>query len=323
MKKNTIKYILSFVLAGVLVYFAFRGVDWAAFWSGLQQTRWLYMGLFVVFSVLALLLRLERWRALIRPFDPQAGRLDIWDATNVGNLVNVVLPGAGEFVRCGYVAKRGLSYDKALGTIVCERVCDFVAIALLFAAALALSWEKFGGFFAEQIVQPLTQSLNFSLWWIVAGVVLILGGFIWAVFHWSSSNKVFAKIAEWIRGLGAGFASIGRMEHKWMFILYTVGIWAMYVMMSWSGLKALPMLDGLGIADALFISAVGNIASVIPGPGGIGAYHYLVALSLQSIYAATWDTGILYATLCHETHAVLIIILGIASYIRITLRKKS
>jgi hypothetical protein len=47
-----------------------------------------------------------------------------------------------------------------------------------------------------------------------------------------------------------------------------------------------------------------------------------VALSLQSIYAASWDTGILYATLCHETHAILILVLGIISYAGITLRKK-
>ena len=92
--------------------------------------------------------------------------------------------------------------------------------------------------------------------------------------------------------------------------------------MSWAGFKAVPMLDSLNIVDALFISAVGNIASVIPVPGGIGAYHYLVALSLQSIYAASWDTGILYATLCHETHAILILVLGIISYAGITLRKK-
>ena len=96
----------------------------------------------------------------------------------------------------------------------------------------------------------------------------------------------------------------------------------MYVCMSWSGLKALPMLDSLNFADALFISAVGNIASVIPVPGGIGAYHYLVSLTLQSIYSASWDTGILYATLCHESHAVLIILLGVISYFSFTLRRR-
>lgn len=322
MKNNTLKYILSFLLAGVLVFFAFRGVDWTAFWGGLRQTRWAWVGMFFVFSIVALILREERWRAIIRPIDPQAGRLDVWDANNVGNLVNIVLPGAGEFVRCGYIARRGLTYDKALGTIVCERVCDFVAVLLLLGIALATGWSRLGAFFIEQIVQPLTGRLGFSLWWLVAGVLLLLAGAVWAVFHWSGSNKVCGKIAGWIRGLGAGFGSLGKMEHKWLFILYTVGIWASYVAMSWSGFKALPMLSSLTFTDALFVSAVGNIASVIPVPGGIGAFHYLVALTLESLYGATWDTGILYATLCHEGHAVLIIILGVLSYLAITLRRR-
>lgn len=322
MKKNIIKYTVSFLLAGVLVYFAFKGVDWGAFWEGLKQTRWGYVALFVAFSTMALVLREERWTALIRPFDPAVRRMDVWDSVNVGNLVNVVLPGAGEFVRCGYVSRRGISYDKALGTVVCERTCDLVAIALLFAGALIGSRDKFGSFFVEQIWAPAAGGLNFSLWWIIAGAVILVGGGLWAVFHWSGSNKVCGKIAGWIRGLGAGFASIAKMDKKWPFILHTIGIWTMYVLMSWAGFKAVPMLDSLNIVDALFISAVGNIASVIPVPGGIGAYHYLVALSLQSIYAASWDTGILYATLCHETHAILILVLGIISYAGITLRKK-
>ena len=32
---NIIKYTLSTALAAVLVWFAFRGVDWKAFWAGL------------------------------------------------------------------------------------------------------------------------------------------------------------------------------------------------------------------------------------------------------------------------------------------------
>jgi len=320
MKTNVIKYTLSFLLAGVLVYFAFKGVDWTAFWQGLQETRWGWVAMFILFSVLALVIREERWRALIKPFDQEAKRLDIWDATNVGNVVNVVLPGAGEFVRCGYVSRRNLSYDKAFGTIICERACDIVAIILLFVIALVTGWDKFGNFFVEQIWQPSAGKASFSMGWIVAAVVLLIAVGIWAIFHWSGSNKFCGKVAGWIKGLGAGFTSMSKMKHKGLFILYTVGIWAMYVGMSWSGLKALPMLSELTLSDAIFISAVGNIASVIPVPGGIGAYHYLVALTLQSIYGATWDTGILYATLCHESHAILIIVLGIVSYVSLTLR---
>ena len=65
-----IKYTLSLALAALFVYLAFRKVEWAEFVSGLKQTRWLYVALFFVVSILALVFRQERWRLLIKEFDP-------------------------------------------------------------------------------------------------------------------------------------------------------------------------------------------------------------------------------------------------------------
>ena len=319
---NIIKYSLSFILAGVLVWFAFRGVDWKAFWEGLQQTRWGYVVLYFVAALLALVFREERWYALIRPLDPEVRRLHVWDALNVGNVINIVLPGAGEFARCGYVSSKRMGYDKALGTIACERVCDVVAVLLLLVGALALKWSSFGPFFFENVWAPASESLGGSMTWIVAGVLLLVAAFVWAVFHFRNRVRFFRRIADTLKGLGTGFASVAHLENKWAFVLSTVGIWAMYVMMLWCTIRALPQLDSLGMVDALFLSAVGNIASVIPVHGGIGAYHYLVALSVQSLYGAPWDTGILLATLGHEAHAILIIVVGVISYFHLSLRKK-
>ncbi|MBO6237267.1 MAG: flippase-like domain-containing protein, partial [Bacteroidales bacterium] len=72
---NIIKYILSAVLAVVLVWFAFRGVDWKAFWEGLRQTRWFYLVLYFIVALLAIVFRVERWYALMRPLDPDIRRL--------------------------------------------------------------------------------------------------------------------------------------------------------------------------------------------------------------------------------------------------------
>ena len=319
---NIIKYSISAALAAVLVYFAFRGVDWQAFGAGLRQTRWTFVALYFLAALLALVFREERWSALIRPLDPQVRRLHVWDAINVGNIINIVLPGAGEFARCGYVSSRRTGYDRVLGTIACERLCDVVAVTVLLVAAMALKWESFGTFFIENIWSPAAGRFGSSLAWLVAAAVLLVAAFFGAVFRFRGRVRFFARIADTLRGLGAGFASVSKLENKWPFLFSTAGIWAMYILMFWCTLRALPALDGLDMADALFLSAVGNIASVIPVPGGIGAYHYLVALSLQSLYGLDWDNGILVATLGHEAHAVLIIIVGVISYLHLTLRKK-
>lgn len=317
------KYLASAALAVVLVYLAFRKVDMDAFIAGLRQTRWSFIALFALASVLALVFRMLRWRALLSPIVPRPANTIIWDSANVGNLTNIAIPGSGEFVRCGY-ASSGLKtgYDKVFGTILMERIWDLFAIAVIFALALGAGWSRFGEFFTQSIWTPLRSKLSLSGIIMAAAVVAVIAASVWALMHLRGKNRLADRMADAVTGIGRGFASIRQMQNKWLFAAYTAGIWASYILMSWAVLKAMPDLQHLGIADTMFISAVGNIASIIPVPGGIGAYHYLVTQTLSSLYGAAWETGILFATLNHELHAVLIILLGVISYINLSIRRK-
>ena len=340
--KKILKIALSFALAGVFVFFAFRGIDWASFAQDIRQTRWIWVLAFCVVSVGALIFRMLRWQALLRPLhggadaaesgsggsaaggadgaDGKVSALRVWDANNVGNIVNVVIPGSGEFVRCGYMAAGRASYDKVLGTVVTERICDVLAIVLLMAIAILCGSEQMKQFFRTNIAGAAAGQL--SLLWVLAGVLLLLAAGVWALWHFRERNAFCGKIADKLKGFAGGMTSFVRMRKKWLFIIYTIGIWTMYVLMSYSIIKAMPELSHLGAADALFLCAIGNFASVIPVPGGIGAYHYLVALSLSGIYGVSWETGLLNATLNHELHAILILLLGAVSYVSLTLQSR-
>ena len=319
--KDILKYILSLALAVVLVWYAFRSVDWTAFLDGLKQTRWIWLVPFFAASVGALVFRMFRWQALLRSSGHPVSSLMVWDANNIGNLANVAVPGAGELLRCGIVAGKS-GYGNVFGTVVMERAWDFLAILLLIVLALVLDAGKFGPFFREQVWAPLSGSLNFSLWWLVARLAVMAVLFFWAVFRFRTRNRLCGKLADAFMSVVKGFASFRKMERKWLFLLYTTGIWTMYLMMCFSIQKAVPELASLGLEDALFFTSVGNLASVIPVPGGIGAYHYLVAISASSLFGATWETGLLFATLQHELHTILILILGALSYLRFSVRKK-
>ena len=340
--KKILKIALSFALAGVFVFFAFRGIDWASFAQDIRQTRWIWVLAFCVVSVGALIFRMLRWQALLRPLhggadaaesgsggratdaadgaEGKVSALRVWDANNVGNIVNVVIPGSGEFVRCGYMTGGRASYDKVLGTVVTERICDVLAIVLLMAIAILCGSEQMKQFFRTNIAGAAAGQL--SLLWVLAGVLLLLAAGVWALWHFRERNAFCGKIADKLKGFAGGMTSFVRMRKKWLFIIYTIGIWTMYVLMSYSIIKAMPELSHLGAADALFLCAIGNFASVIPVPGGIGAYHYLVALSLSGIYGVSWETGLLNATLNHELHAILILLLGAVSYISLTLQNR-
>lgn len=308
---QVVKYVLFTALAVLLVYLAFRKVDWKVFLEGLGQTRWLWVVLFIVFSVLALVGRTIRWKELLNPFDDSIGYLRIWDANNIGNLASVALPGSGEVLRCGLISTKKLEFDKALGTMFCERIWDAIALIVILAASLILQWDRFGTYFTEKVLEPMASA---GIWWIVALVLAAVAAFIILVFRLRTKSRFCGRIADSLSRFWVGIMAFSKSRNKFLVAITTFFIWFMYILMCFCIIKAMPALDGLDLADATFLSMVGNLASVVPVPGGIGAYHYLVSAAL-GLYGYSWDTGILFSTLNHEIHAVLIIFLGVISYL--------
>lgn len=318
---KTLKYSASLLLATLLVYYAFEGVEWKSFWQALLDTRWSWVAVSIVFSLTALWLRAERWRLLLLPVDPEVKRITVWDSYNFGNFASTFVPGLGEFVRVGGVTNKKTSFDKGFGTVMMERAWDFLAIGILAAIAVVSERSVIVGFLKEYVLGPISDRL--SLWWIAALLLLLAVAAIMAVVFLKDKNAFCAKVYGWIIGVLNGLKSFGQMKNKALFICHSILIWVSYIVVTYVSFLAIPSLAHLTFMDALLISAIGNFASVIPVPGGVGAYHYLVALLLSSLYGASWESGILYATLTHEIHAIFLISMAGVSYVSVLLRKKA
>jgi len=74
--------------------------------------------------------------------------------------------------------------------------------------------------------------------------------------------------------------------------------------------------------DALFLMVVGSLGWVVPVQGGFGAYHFIVSMTLVPIYGVTQSTGLIFATISHESQVVQMIICGIISLISVAVYKK-
>jgi len=323
--KQFIKYVLSLSLAGVLLYFAFRGVEWKDFWDGLKTTDWGWITLSVVAAFVALVLRAERWRLQLVVLDPEVRRATIWHGSNIGNFMSLVIPGIGEFIRCGQVSSKRSPYDRTFGTILLERTWDIVSIAVLLMLAAVLGGESLGLFLKNEVFVPFSHRFSFSLWWLFAALAAFACAALVLIYVLRDKNRICRKIADAVLGILQGVTSFGKINRKWLFLAYTAGIWVSYILMAYFTMLAFPGLRHLAFQDALFISAVGNIASVVPTPGNIGAYHYIVALAVSTIYLGSTTIlaePLLFATLSHGSHAALLIILAIHSYVMVSIRKK-
>ena len=336
---DIIKYLLSAAVACFLLYFTFRGVKWDDFIAGLKSCRLSYIVVSMVAGIAAFWFRGLRWREILLPIDGSISRVTTFNAVNIGYIANFVFPRIGEFVRCGFITKNSLpvpgndnitgegpvkkraSYDKVLGTVVLERAWDMVTMFAFLVLLLAFRWKEFGGFFMEKMWRPFQENLSFSLWWLLLALAILCAGAVYAIWRTRARSAFSRAVANVCRGLLQGVLSCLRMKRKWKFFFYTGVIWLMYWLMSAATMSAMPGLDGLGPVDALFLMLAGRFGWLVPVPGGFGAFHFIVSLALSTIYGIPFETGLIFATLSHESQAITMAVCGGISYIDETFRK--
>ena len=82
-KSAFLKYVLSALVAGVLLYFSFRGVKWADFIEAVRACRpgWLLAAMSA--GVASFLVRALRWSQIVRPTDDSVKLRDSFNAVNI------------------------------------------------------------------------------------------------------------------------------------------------------------------------------------------------------------------------------------------------
>ena len=83
-----------------------------------------------------------------------------------------------------------------------------------------------------------------------------------------------------------------------------------------------PSFFELGPADALFLMVIGSFGWIVPVQGGIGAYHLIVTLALTSVYSISQTSGMIFATISHESQAIVMLLLGAISLLNVAGKRK-
>ena len=329
--RNIIRYGFWGAVAVLLVWLCLRAVDWAAFREALRLCRWGWVLVSMLLGVLVLYVRGLRWRMLLQPIDPSTRTLTCFNAYNICMAVNLAIPRAGELVRIGYVMKhsarnasgeRKLSADKVLGVVVAERSWDAVITLAMSAVLLLAKWEDFGVQTFDSLSGIFSRT---GLWLLLGGLVVAGVGFLLLCWFLRERGGLWGRIWGFVRGIGSGLGSFRHMRGGWLFLLYTALIWIFYWLqvccIIWA-LQAIPDFAPLTLTDGFFLMIAGCLSSVVPVPGGFGAYHGVVAWSLSAIWGIPLGTGIIFATLSHESQTLAHALCGLASYLNETFVRK-
>jgi len=316
--KKTINYLVFTFIAILLLYLAFKNVDLKKMYSSLINDVNYYWILFsLVFAFLGFIIRAVRWKILIEPLGYNPKNKNLVNAVIIGYFANIAVPRLGEITRCASLNKTDkIPVDSLLGTVIVERIIDVLVMFILMAVVLVAKFELYGNFFKTNVYDPLHEKLFVSLYfWILAISFLILILLIYFIFK----NKlkkltVFNKVTGFAKGILVGLKTFITMKKKWQFIIYTFLMWFVYLLMTYVVFFSIKPTSNLTLLDGLFILIAGSLGMTAPVQSGFGAYHWMISLGLI-LYKIPQQDGLLYATLCHESQMILVVILGsIAMY---------
>ncbi len=326
---NIIKYILFLSIGGVLLYFAFKDIPLDKFIESIKQANFFWVGMNVLFGLIAFVSRAIRWKIAIEPLGYNVSKLNAFYSLMLGYLANMAFPRLGEVTRCSALYKTDkVPVSKLLGTVIVERALDLTILLSIMIFVFFYNIDLFGNFILEKILNPAFISISDKFgsvglaYAIIVAVFFILTLLLYIFRKKLAEISLVKKIFYLLKDVLDGIKTIYKMEKKLYFVFHTIVIWLFYTLMTYVVFFALKETSYLTFADALFVLVFGGIGMALPVQGGFGTYHAIVALSL-TIYGISYDTGLVYATISHEAQTLLVLIVGGFSAIMISLHKKT
>lgn len=317
--KTALQYVVIVAATVALIWFSLRGLtvnEGQDKWGYLMETwnkankGWLMA--MAGIAVLSHVLRAERWRMLMVPAGHHAKLSHSFLSLMVGYLVNLVVPRGGEVSRCYNLYKLDKTpVELSFGTVVVERIIDVICLLVLVGVSFFIESEKLFAFIETLPVGSGESRLNTII--IIFAIFLVLAAaFLWFV---KKNKKLNTFIRKTWHGFKDGLLSVFRLERKGLFIFYSLMIWFLYFVMSYTVILAFPQTQHLGIGAVLSLFAIGSIAMAVPLPGGTGSYHVLVPQGLVFLYGIQQSDAVAFTFIFHGWQTAIMIVGGAISLI--------
>lgn len=276
---------------------------------------WVFIGLaFYIWSNVA---RAIRWKMLIEPLGKSPRLANTISTVLITHLVNLGIPRSGEFVRAGLLAKyEDLESEKVMGTIVTSRVIDVLCLLVMIGITLILSFDNFVGYFSESDIMGGQLSALLSPINIIILAIITFGGlsFLWKFKEKILSTKIGNKVWNIILGFWEGILTIKDLRTPGMFIFHTVIIWVCYYLMTYLMFFSFAPTADLAPVAGLVVFIFGTLGVVIPSPGGMGTYQFLIVEGLM-LYSVPETAAFSFANILFFSVQLCNIALGLIAFI--------
>ena len=263
-----------------------------------------YVLLSLFLASLGYILRAYRWKYTLEQIDVEPNFKLNFLAVGIGYFVNLTVPRAGEVSRALILKKyQNQPFDKVFGTIIAERIVDFIILFSFIGLALILEYDTLRTFLTENI------PLNKLKWMVVIGFMLMI---VSLYFYFYSKIPFILSLKAKIQGLKEGAFSVTKIPHKWKFLMYTLLIWLSYVMMFFCSTFALDATSTITLGTVLVAFVIGSLTIAFTN-GGFGFFPVLIA-KILFLYGIPLEAGTAFGWIIWVSQLLITVLIGIFSF---------
>ena len=282
--------ILSFCVATLCLYFAFKQVNLEDINRAISNSNFYYILIALLTTYITFILRSIRWKILLD--SPSNLKLNKYiSTTHIGYFLNNILPfRAGDLGRAKLLSNHSnqIRFSFLLGSLVAEKIIDLWMIGF-FSIYLI--------FFGFNDVLGLTFSLGILLLYIITSLIIF------------GNNSVINKIKNQFsitKNFVDGYLLISKNKLKLGIV--SLLLWCSFVVYMVALLKSINI--HLSFEQYIGITIITGIVTSLPiAPAAIGTYH-LAVIYFLSLYGIGIEQSQTAAILLHSIFLLYTIILG-------------
>jgi uncharacterized protein (TIRG00374 family) len=298
------------LLAGLLLWWVFRGTDLPALMTQIRQASLLGLLLAAIVNLSQNVFRVWRWQALLTPVRAGVPFRPLFSAVILGYLVSWVIPGRlGEVVRPALVSGREkIPLAPVLGTVVADRVMDGIAILVLFAVGL---W-----------ITPLQGQAAEHAAYFRGIAVVTVGAFVGVLAVMLAASRARPALETWVEKRGRTLRWLGRVVLAFsrgtealhqprlmvQIVVHSLLVWLVISAGLWIGVWSCGAKIPFG--GMLIMMPIIALGVALPTPGGAGGFHAAITFGLTELFAVDPTVAVGAGILVHAIVFIPIIILG-------------
>ncbi len=317
--KQILKFLFFLCISLFLFWLVYRDQSWHDLRKALEEeVNYTWVAVMCLIGMASHVARALRWQLLTLSMGCPIRLMNSFLGIMIGYFANLAIPRMGEFTRCGVVSRyEHVPFPKLLGTVVTERIIDMFFL-LAYTLIVVVSQFREILFFLDTNKGVEDHFFSAVYSWKIWVVLVIVPLAVYGIWKLCRGTKLQQRLKVFWGDLKEGVVAVRKVEHKWLFVFYSVLIWVCYFLMFYLSFFCFEFTSRLGIMAGLTAFVFGSFGMVAPVQGGIGAWHFMVISALLLYLPHTPEMESMAKAFAFFTHGIMTfvyIVAGVVSLI--------